>query len=334
MGNCNCLKNSSNDNLKKNYDIFVEGNNNDNNPIKKNNINNSNLYSSNILVNNNNNNNNNSNIKSLQRKLQNPSQSNKQKTKIKSRFDSDVLEMDEINSLEGITIKDIKKQDLSTNSYTTNNNINNKYINPKNPHINTNLSKKNLNEILEIKIFNKEFHKEKNCINIVFLGEKCCGKSSIVFQYMNNKFEPYYIQTMFKESFTKEVFYEEKKVNLNIIVTSGVEQYQEDYTKVYKNCDYFVVCYDVTSNESFFKAKDVICNDLLPYVFLYNENYSNIFLIGNKTDLRDKCVDVNKVMEFTMKNKIIFYESSAKNNNNIACIFNKIIELYHEAILN
>ena len=104
---------------------------------------------------------------------------------------------------------------------------------------------------MKVKDFDREYHIKKDCINVVFLGERCCGKSSIVYQYINNKFEPYYIQTMFKETFRKEVSYEEKKVNLNIIVTSGVEQYQEDYTEVYRNCDFFVVCYDVTSNDSF-----------------------------------------------------------------------------------
>jgi small GTP-binding protein len=331
----------------KNSDINVEGNdvnlNKNPNPLISNKID-----INNININNNNSNNNYSNQKSLQRKVQNPSQSSIQKNKIKSRFDSEVLEMEEVNSnsFENKIYQDNKRENSKEkkpneqySKKTNNQNIFND--NQKNPNINANqenfsydLKKENLSGILKIKEINKEYHIEKDCINIVFLGERCCGKSSIVFQYMNNKFEPYYIQTMFKESFRKEVFYEEKKVNLNIIVTSGVEQYQEDYTNLYKSSDFFVVCYDITSNASFLKAKDIICNDLLPYVFLYNEGTSNIFLIGNKTDLKEKCVDVNQVIEFSMKYKIKFYESSAKNNNNINSTFNKIIEIYHETVMN
>ena len=138
---------------------------------------------------------------------------------------------------------------------------------------------------------------------------------------------------MYKETFRKEVSYENKKVNLNIIVTSGVEQYQEDYTELYINCDFFVICYDITSNDSFIKAKEIISKDLLPYFFLYNERFSNVILLGNKTDLKEKNVDIKKIIEFSKKYKITFLESSAKNNNNISSTFNKIIEIYSEAII-
>ena len=333
MGNCNCFEISNKQRTQqKNSDINVEGNSpiNTNNPqqtVKSQIPNNENQI--------NNNNNVNSNTKGLQRGVQNPTQNNIKKNQGKSRFDSGGLEMGEVgSSLEKENSKD--KENLlekSKKNESPNSQFQQQVQNQPKEKDAEDLPKKKLTEVMKVKDFDREYHIKKDCINVVFLGERCCGKSSIVYQYINNKFEPYYIQTMFKETFRKEVSYEEKKVNLNIIVTSGVEQYQEDYTEVYRNCDFFVVCYDVTSNDSFLKAKDIISKDLLPYIFLYNEKFSNIVLIGNKTDLREKCVDINTVMEYANKYKIVFYESSAKNNNNITSTFNKIIELYHEAIM-
>jgi small GTP-binding protein len=185
---------------------------------------------------------------------------------------------------------------------------------------------------LKLKKFPKEKYEKKDTINIVFLGDKFVGKSCIVYQYTNNKFESFYIQTINREISKKYATIENKKFNLEISVTSGVPQYQEDYTDIYKTCDFFVVCYDVTSNESLLKAKDIITKDLLQYIFLYDKDFSNIFLLGNKSDLKDRKIDYKKVLEYTQKYKIPFYETSAKNNLNISFVFNKIVELYNQAI--
>lgn len=137
---------------------------------------------------------------------------------------------------------------------------------------------------------------------------------------------------MFKEEFKKVISLESRKYNLNITVTSGVEQYQEDYTELYQKTDIFVVCYDITSKDSFIKAKDIISKDLLPYIFIFKKGNPNIILIGNKSDLKERISDYSVITEFTSKYNLILLESSAKNNSNISGIFNRIIELYDETI--
>jgi small GTP-binding protein len=227
--------------------------------------------------------------------------------------------------------------DLDNNNNTINNNSIIKSIDDKNKknnniNINNNLLNQSLSDFLRIKEFPKEIYKKKDTINIVFLGDKFVGKSCIVYQYINNKFEPFYIQTMYKEISKKIVSAENRKFNIEVSVTSGVPQYQEDYTDLYKTCDFFVVCYDVTSNDSLLKAKEIITKDLLPYIFLYEKGFSNIFLLGNKSDLKTKKIDNSKILEYTEKYKITFFETSAKNNYNISVVFNKIIDLYNQAI--
>lgn len=192
--------------------------------------------------------------------------------------------------------------------------------------------KKTLTEFMKIKEFPRDVYDKKDTINVVFLGQNFVGKSSIAYQFVNCKFEPYYIQTMYREISKKIVSYEGRKFELELSVTSGVKQYQEDYSDIFITSDFFIVCYDITSNDSITKAKEIITNDLLPYYFQYDMKYSNIFLFGNKNDLKERKVKYSDVEDFAKKYKIAFYETSAKNNSNISIAFNKMIEIYNLAI--
>ncbi len=189
-----------------------------------------------------------------------------------------------------------------------------------------------LTENLKLKDITKNLKDKGNSINVVLLGDKCVGKTSIIYEFISNKFDQYYIQTIIKEEFTKVIPVNGKKYNINFTVTSGVREYQEDYTSLYKISDFFVVCYDVTNIASFEKAMEIIMNEILPYVFLYNKSYSNIILVGNKCDIKERTVDQLKVKEFCEKHFIDFYETSAKLKTNISKIFRRIVDVYDEAI--
>lgn len=189
--------------------------------------------------------------------------------------------------------------------------------------------KKNLTDILALKKITKEHTKQKSTINIAFLGDKCVGKTSLVYQYATNKFDQYYIQTIAREEFTKNVKFEAKNYNLNIIVTSGVPQYQEDYSQLYSESDFLVVVFDLTQLKTFEKAKEIIKNEIKTYIFLLSENFANVLLIGNKADLaRERKVNANEINEFCIKYKIHYFETSAKSKFNVSNFFNKIIENY------
>lgn len=189
-----------------------------------------------------------------------------------------------------------------------------------------------LTDNLKLKDLSKNMKEKPNTINITLLGDKCVGKTSIVYQYLSNKFDQYYIQTIRKEEFTKTISINNKSYSVNFIVTSGVPQYQEDYSTSYKNSDFFVVCYDVTLQSSFEKAKEIITKELIPYVFLYNYEYANIVLLGNKCDSKERKVDSKAVAEYCKKYNIDFNEVSAKKATNISKVFNKIFDVFDETM--
>lgn len=186
---------------------------------------------------------------------------------------------------------------------------------------------KKLTDIINAKRL-KKLEKNRNSINIVLLGDRCVGKSNIIFQYTSNKFDQYYITTIYKEEFSKTVTFGNKKYNLYFTVTSGDPQYQGDYTNIYKSCDFFVLVFDLTVIQSFEKIKEILNNEIIQYFNLYRDNCSNVIVVGNKADLKSRRVSYDQVASFFSKYFIEYFEVSAKNNTNLGKVFNKITEIY------
>lgn len=225
------------------------------------------------------------------------------------------------------------ERNLNNNNNISSNNQES-IINLSNTNNNRNLLNKNLTDILALRKLSKTRSKQRNSINIVFLGDKCTGKTSLAYQYTASKFDQYYIQTIAQEQFSKNVKFEGKNYSLNLTVTSGVPQYQEDYSNLYSEADFLVVCFDLTTSKSFEKAKEIIKNELKVYAFLMQEDFANVVLIGNKSDLsRERKVKIFEINEFCKKYNIQFFETSAKTKQNVQNVFNKIVEVYDKVIL-
>ncbi len=353
MGTCNCFKISNQQRSLRDNDFFVEEANQSQSIY----LNKSETYESNKINNNKESSSKDYIQKFSPRGVNNPTQNNIKKgisnnVKKDSEFSetasneklSKHLNEKKISSgkLEDTTDKDnfetftrLQKITMMNQLQEKNNNYNIKEIEvplKNNSLVKNQTLNKRLTEILKLKDLSKKLRDKNNSINIVLLGDKCVGKTSIVYQFISNKFDQYYIQTIIKEEFTKGISVNGKKYNLNFTVTSGVREYQEDYTNLYKISDFFVVCYDITNYASFEKAKEIITEQIISYAFLYNERYANIVLLGNKSDLKERTVDQTKVNDFCQKYKIDFYETSAKLKTNIVKVFNRIVDVFDEAI--
>lgn len=231
-----------------------------------------------------------------------------------------------------------KDENNESNEKFLNNNDNNNSINAnavvkqqtnmsiKNPKIN-----KKLTDLIKLKDL-KKINKDKKTINVVLVGDRCVGKTSIIFQYTSSKFDQFYITTIFKEDFRKPISIGNKQYNFYFTVTSGDSQYQGDYTNIYKTADFFVLVYDVTNSASFEKMKEIVNKEILQYICLYKEDYSNILVAANKCDLKNKRITKEEVDEFCNKYCFDYFEISAKNNLNIGRLFSKIAEIYDEIV--
>ena len=115
---------------------------------------------------------------------------------------------------------------------------------------------------------------------LVILGHYSVGKSSIVLNFIKNEFNPNEESTIGAAFLTKTVFIDGTAVKFEIWDTAGQERYYSLIPMYYRGANAALVVYDITSAESFERAKRWI-EDLKTEK---PDNFMKV-LIGNKVDL-------------------------------------------------
>ncbi len=221
-----------------------------------------------------------------------------------------------------------KEKQIDKNINNDNSPVNAEKQTNNNSHLSNNTMSKKNSQNLKKEIVKKK--KNKNEINIVFLGDTNTGKSCFVIKFVENIFEKIYIPTLGSEIKKKIVSYNTHKYQLNFIVTSG-NDYKDDYTDFYNNADFFLVFYDITIQKSFDNVKEIIQKEILPYLYIYKDGVSNIILIGNKIDIEnERKVKIEDVENYCKENKFIFFEISIKTNKNINQMMNTLLKSFDQ----
>jgi len=165
-------------------------------------------------------------------------------------------------------------------------------------------------------------------INIVLIGEKQSGKSSFVIKITENRFENLYIPTVYIETISKVMTYNNKRYVLNFDVTPGEQEYQQDYSSLYGKSHFIFLFYDVTNLGSFNRAKKFVKKELKNQVIIYSHKFSNIFIIGNKIDSSPFIESSSQIKSYCEKHKLEFFEISVKTNAGIGYMMNKLLAIF------
>ena len=147
-------------------------------------------------------------------------------------------------------------------------------------------------------------------LNIVFVGDIGVGKTSLVNRIIDNKFNEEYVPTNGVK--TNNIDYRGEIVTIWDI--SGQEKYKELIPRYIKQSSVVFLIYDISSKTSFKNIPNWIN-------FIKNIENKNIVLIGNKKDLQERKVSKEESEEFAKKEEILFFEISAKQDENIANLF-------------
>ena len=163
---------------------------------------------------------------------------------------------------------------------------------------------------------------------LILIGNSGVGKSSILNRYMNKTFEDSYKCTIGVDFLMKSIEINGKTVKLQLWDTAGQEKYKSMVASYYRGANVAFVVFDLTNHESF---------DSLP---LWIENYyrngpeqKNIILIGNKKDMiDDRKVTQEEAELFSQTNNMMYFETSAKEGDNIEYVFTyaaeQLLEFY------
>ena len=166
---------------------------------------------------------------------------------------------------------------------------------------------------------------ERKVIRISILGDTSVGKTSIIRAYLNFEFLETNTSNIGTEKTDKKIKMKDgKEIKLIIWDTAGQERFRSMSTSYIKKSQGVILSFDITERRSFESLGDWLD------VVKQNANIP-IVLFGNKCDLfENRVVSQEEIEEFTKKNKIEYFETSARENIKIQEGFLKIVDMAYE----
>ena len=163
-------------------------------------------------------------------------------------------------------------------------------------------------------------------VKLSFIGESAVGKTSLINQYIKQKFSSSYILTIGADQVSRIVTLKNgKKIKLNIWDTAGQERFRSVNAIFLKGSNMIIMVYDITNKESFEEMKNFWYKNI-------NDNTSNNPVIGiaaNKSDLyENEEVDKEEGKKYANDINAIFKETSALSFESINLLINDMCEEY------
>ena len=162
---------------------------------------------------------------------------------------------------------------------------------------------------------------------IILVGDTSVGKTNIINKYIKNEFHEDFCATIGVEFSHKQFIVDNHKIKAQIWDTAGQERFRNITKNYFNSSNGFLLIYDITDKESlehlnFWNAQ----------IQLNAPAKSKSVLLGNKCDLEgSRAVSIEEGKIFAKKNKIKFFETSAKNGTNIDEAFEYLAnEIYNE----
>eukprot|EP00916_Digyalum_oweni_P004707 GHVL01008337.1.p1 GENE.GHVL01008337.1~~GHVL01008337.1.p1 ORF type:complete len:206 (+),score=33.84 GHVL01008337.1:236-853(+) len=161
--------------------------------------------------------------------------------------------------------------------------------------------------------------------NLLVLGERAVGKTSLILRFCDDVFHDNYIATLGVDLKKHELNVAGSRVQLQIWDTAGQERYRTITPNYYRQAAGIILIYDISRADTF-QLIDTwirgIEDNAVPGV--------QLILIGNKSDL-DSIREVPKqtAQAVAQRLNIPFFECSAKTGNAVAEAFSALGEKVH-----
>lgn len=165
-------------------------------------------------------------------------------------------------------------------------------------------------------------------IKYIIIGDTGVGKSCLLLQFTDKRFQPAHDLTIGVEFGTRFVLVDGKQIKLQIWDTAGQESFRSITRSYYRGAAGALLVYDITRRETFNHLSTWL-DDVRQHA---NPN-TTIMLIGNKSDIETKRqVSREEGEKFARENELFFMETSAKAGANVEEAFVKTAEDIYEKI--
>lgn len=163
---------------------------------------------------------------------------------------------------------------------------------------------------------------------VLIIGDSSVGKSNILLRFSDNIFHDTFLPTIGVDFKIRNVTFQAKNIKLNIWDTAGQERFKTITSAYYKGSHGVILVYDVTDRESFNNIANWI-NETRKHA---GTNIVKV-LVGNKCDLTEaRKVTTKEGQEYAEREKMLFFETSAKAKINIEETFMGLTKLMYEQL--
>jgi len=165
---------------------------------------------------------------------------------------------------------------------------------------------------------------KKMLLKVIILGDSGVGKTSLMNQYVNKKFNTQYKATIGADFLTKEVTVEDRLVTMQIWDTAGQERFQSLGVAFYRGADSCVLVFDVVQPKTFDNL-DSWRDEFLIQAGPRDPDNFPFVVLGNKVDLDTRAVPQKRALAWCQaKGNIPYFETSAKEAINVEQAFQVI----------
>ncbi|KAJ5067264.1 ras and ef-hand domain-containing protein [Anaeramoeba ignava] len=163
---------------------------------------------------------------------------------------------------------------------------------------------------------------EPKTLKVVLLGNSQVGKSCLLHQFCDGKFNRNTISTAGVDFRFSELVVRDQTIKLQIWDTAGQERFRTITSSYYRDADGVMVVYDITNRPSYdqiqYWIKDITSNG--------PPNIAKM-IFANKNDLdTDRKVEKSEGEKLASSLNCSFFEGSAKTGENVGQAFFKLAE--------
>jgi len=163
---------------------------------------------------------------------------------------------------------------------------------------------------------------DRTLLKVILLGDSGVGKSSIMNQYVHEKFTAEYKATIGADFLTKHLIIDDKPITMQIWDTAGQERFQSLGVAFYRGADCCALVFDVNDEKTFENVNSWKEEFLLKAGIEDPQNFPFV-LLGNKIDVENgRAVSKKRALKFCEDNgNIQYFETSAKEGIGVSNAF-------------